>query len=125
MLERQVVRDPEQPAAKVRPGPAELHVPEQREEHVLYNVLRVVSADAERPDVPQQRRAAFVKQREHLGFDLHDLHRVAGPEIEDCREDESRIGLRHRVRRFYTVGRSKRFREQTRAPENTRLENIL
>jgi hypothetical protein len=81
-----------------------------------------VSADAKRPDVPQQRRAAFVKQREHLGF---DLHRVGGPEIEDCREDESRIGLWHRVRRFYTAGGSKKSREQARSPGNTRLENIL
>jgi hypothetical protein len=122
MLESEVVRHSEQPAAKIGSRPAELHVPEERQKHILYNVFGIGGIDPERPYVPQQRCTALVKQREYLGF---DVRLAAGFDLDDCGEDESRIGLRHRVRRFYTEAGSQKLREQMRAPENTWLENIL
>ena len=84
LLEREVVGDPEQPAPEVGSGLPELHVPEQREEHVLHNVLSVVRVDAEGADISQERRAAFVKERQHLGFDVLLTARL---DVEDRRKD--------------------------------------
>ena len=103
LLERQVVRDPEQPAPEVRSGPAKLDVSEQRQEHVLHDVFCIVDVDAEGAHIPDERRAALVEERQDLGFDVgFGILLDARLDVEDRREDESRIGLRHRVAGFYT-----------------------
>jgi YVTN family beta-propeller protein len=111
-----------EPAAEVRARPAELNVSKQREKEVLDDIFRVVRAHAEGANLAEQRRATLVKEGRDLVFD----RRFAGRcEIGYRGQDESRIGLRHQVRRILTGAKAEKSGEQCGAIGNIRLEIVV
>jgi hypothetical protein len=54
-LQSKIMRDAEDPSAKVLPRPAQLEMAEEGQEHFLDDLLGVVHGYAERKGIPEQR----------------------------------------------------------------------
>jgi hypothetical protein len=61
LLQGEIMRDAEDPAAKVSPGLACLKVAEERQKHFLYDFFRIVHGYAKRKRVTQKRVAKLLE----------------------------------------------------------------
>jgi hypothetical protein len=68
-LQRQVVRNLEQPSVQIRLVAIQREMPKQREERVLNDVFGLLHSEPKRPDVPQQLRRAPIEQGKNVRFD--------------------------------------------------------
>lgn len=69
LLQCQVVRDPENPAAKIAPRLAHLQVAEQREKYLLRDLFSVMQSDSERERVAKHRISILIEEPDHLAFE--------------------------------------------------------